>query len=100
MKMFHPIIQAILDAGIEINVVKDEIGIRFDINTGAKSWAHLYVKDESEMLAFLRYDERRAVSSFDDVCELVVYCMMHKPSINWQWSELLLQKGLLPEERQ
>ena len=97
-KQLMNILKRLAVEDIEILIMKDFNGnVVADVQTMAKSDLKLWVNDEGQVVALMRYNEVRVIEDFDDVLYAVEHCLHNKGHISASWAKLLQQEGILGE---
>lgn len=77
---------------LETNVSTGELF--YNMNTGAKSHMHIFVRDE-KVIAEMRYGDKEEINDFDDLLYAVKRCMHGRDYMNSEWVSILINEGVL-----
>ena len=98
MNDFLPVLNVLLDEGIEITMKKFEGRIWYDLNTLAKS--HLYItQGNSEEIEYnMRYEDGKIDCTLVGILALAKKSRCERDFMSSAWIELLLKHGFIKKK--
>jgi len=97
MKMFHPIIEEMLQNGLEVTVRKQDGVYHFDLNAGTRGGPLVAVVSGDTLVVTERYHVKTVVSNFDHLCHMVDSSRFGGDNMNFEWRNLLIERGVMGE---
>jgi len=91
-KMPKKMIEIMLKEGLTFSISQSELGVYLDLNTGMKSYAHLYYENSKYVLR-MRYEEEAEVDTLHDIGYWVRNCLCGIDFMNGAWASVVDNKG-------